>query len=260
MNKRKIFSLLAKKGIFMASLPQEKDIAWFFKALKPSSVDKLIRIGGEKDGGYVVPNVLSGIKFCFSPGVDKTCTFEKELSLKYEITSYLADNSVEAPPEELKSFIFLKKNIATYNDDENIEINTWFDLVDKNEDFILQMDIEGDEYSTLLATSRENLDRARVIVLELHYLHLIFSISGNKILKSFVKKLLENHTVVFLNPNNNEEPYEGMGFSMPSVLEVTLVRNDYLALNNEPFTYPHPMNIVNNPNKKPITLDNRFFN
>ena len=243
----------------MASLPEEKEIAWFFDALKPIAVKNLVRIGGDSDGGYVVPKVLDGVKYCFSPGVDKVCTFEKELSLKYDILSHLADNSVDSPPDELKGFVFLKKYIATYSDEHNIEINTWFGLVDKSEEFILQMDIEGDEYSTLLATTRENLDRARVIVLELHYLHLIFTISGNKILKSFLKKLLENHTVVFLNPNNNEETYDGLGFSMPSVLEITLVRNDYLELLNQPFTYPHPMNIVNNPHKKQITLDRRFF-
>ena len=147
--------MLADKGIFLASLPKDSDIAWFFETLKPTAVNNLVRIGGENDGGYVVPNVLTGVKYCFSPGVDTVCTFEKELSLKYDIISYLADNSVDSPPEILKGFNFLKKNIATYGDKDNVEINTWFGLVDNREEFILQMDIEGDEYATLLAASIE---------------------------------------------------------------------------------------------------------
>ena len=41
-----------------------------------------IRIGGENDGGYIVPNDLKDIKYCFSPGVGTISKFEKELTQK----------------------------------------------------------------------------------------------------------------------------------------------------------------------------------
>ena len=58
----------------------------------------LIRIGGEGDGGYLIPNVFDKISYCFSPGVDYTANFEKELSEKFGIKSFMADASVEKAP------------------------------------------------------------------------------------------------------------------------------------------------------------------
>jgi hypothetical protein len=63
--------------------------------LKPYATDKeLIRIGGETDGGYLVPDDLEGIEYCFSPGVAETAGFESELA-KRGIRSFLADFSVD---------------------------------------------------------------------------------------------------------------------------------------------------------------------
>ena len=45
--------------------------------LKPSaSPYKLLRIGGAEDGAYLVPNDLSGVGACFSPGVNNFKNFE----------------------------------------------------------------------------------------------------------------------------------------------------------------------------------------
>ena len=38
---------------------------------------ELIRVGGNNDGGYLIPNDLHSIATCFSPGVDVTANFEK---------------------------------------------------------------------------------------------------------------------------------------------------------------------------------------
>ena len=53
----------------------------------------LIRIGSNSDGGYLVPNILDNISYCFSPGVGKLTKFEDHL-LKYKIKSFLADGQV----------------------------------------------------------------------------------------------------------------------------------------------------------------------
>lgn len=257
--KRKIFNSLVNRGIFISSANKEDEIDQFYQILKPQKDNSLIRVGGEEDGSYVIPDKLEGIKYCFSPGVDKSVKFENALYKKYKIKSFLADNSIDKLPDEGENLNFIKKNIQSYQDESNIEINNWLGNIESNEEYILQMDIEGDEYSTLLSLSRENLNRARVIVLELHYLHLVFSQSGFKIIKPLLKKLTENHTVVFLNPNNNEEIYQGLNRTIPSVLEVTLLRNDYLESNKEIYSYPSKLNIKNNKEKERATLDNRFF-
>ena len=40
----------------------------------------LIRIGGNSDGAYLVPDDLQGISCCFSPGVSDRKSFEDELT------------------------------------------------------------------------------------------------------------------------------------------------------------------------------------
>ena len=49
---------------------------------------ELIRVGGEGDGGYLVPNILKNISYCYSPGVSFTASFEKELTYSIRDTSF----------------------------------------------------------------------------------------------------------------------------------------------------------------------------
>jgi hypothetical protein len=55
---------------------------------------ELIRIGGDGDGAYLLPNVLDGLAACFSPGVADVSTFETEFPDRFGIPSYLCDASV----------------------------------------------------------------------------------------------------------------------------------------------------------------------
>ena len=48
------------------------EIVEVFQLLKPkASKTPLIRIGGDGDGSYLVPDDLEGITACFSPGVNR---------------------------------------------------------------------------------------------------------------------------------------------------------------------------------------------
>ena len=62
--------------------------------LKPRKCPfKLIRIGGNKDGAYLIPDDLVGIESCFSPGVSDNKDFEDHLAKKYKIKSHMCDYS-----------------------------------------------------------------------------------------------------------------------------------------------------------------------
>ena len=56
----------------------------------------LIRVGGSRDGSYLVPNDLSGIGYCLSPGVNNFKHFEDELSSRFDITCDMYDASSDA--------------------------------------------------------------------------------------------------------------------------------------------------------------------
>lgn len=66
-------------------------------------------MGGDSDGGYLLPEDISNIDFCFSPGVDQYAYFESDL-ISRGIKCYLSDNSVDNPPIQSNN-IFLSKNI-----------------------------------------------------------------------------------------------------------------------------------------------------
>ena len=57
---------------------------------------KLLRIGGEGDGAYLVPDDLKGITSCYSPGVSNKKPFEDELLDKFDIGSHMCDFTSDA--------------------------------------------------------------------------------------------------------------------------------------------------------------------
>ena len=93
--KKKISDILIKNNIFFTSKKvTDEDVLKLLNLIHPKKLNiNHIRLGGQNDGGYVVPNDLDGINFCFSPGVGNISDFENELSLK-KIKSFLADYSI----------------------------------------------------------------------------------------------------------------------------------------------------------------------
>ena len=154
-----------------------KDLERFIEKFRPKSVGKeLIRIGGKGDGGYLLPDDLSGISTCFSPGVDITSTFEEELAEKYGINSFMVDFSVDKPSIENKLFHFDKKFLGNKNDEKFIRLEDWVkNSVNHSSDLLLQMDIEGAEYEVIIDTPREVFKKFRIMAIEFHFLDIIFN-------------------------------------------------------------------------------------
>jgi hypothetical protein len=74
-----------------------RDALEIFKIITPKkSPYPLIRVGGSQDGSYLVPNDLSGIGYCLSPGVNNFKHFEDELSSNFGITCDMYDASSDA--------------------------------------------------------------------------------------------------------------------------------------------------------------------
>ena len=229
-------------------------------ALKPVKTKyDLIRVGGNNDGGYLLPNDLSGIATCFSPGVDVTASFEKDL-LTRGIWSHLADASVDAPPDDLKVLSFEKKFLGVVNDSDYMTIEYWV----RNKagglgDLILQMDIEGAEYQTIIATPLDILRRFRIIAIEVHDVQAWFNnpIAWETV-QDFFSKLLSDFRVVHLHPNNNCPFIDADGILLPTVFEMTLLRKDRAIPEGYCDTFPHPLdqpNVLDKPDRPlPVSL------
>lgn len=205
------------------------EIRDFLRKLHPiESIKPLIRLGPDGDGGYLVPDDLKGITACFSPGVDLESRFELDLAER-GIDVFLADFSVEKPKLEHPKFHFTKKYIGAMDDGLYISMDKWVSQSLPNEntsDLILQMDIEGFEYETIFSMSQSLINRFRIIVIEFHFLDRLIEKQFYRQVNRIFEKLLSNHSVVHIHPNNVEKPLQFKGIDIPPYLEFTLVRND----------------------------------
>ena len=205
----------------------------------------LRRIGDSGDGGYLVPDDLDGIDCCFSPGVADKATFEDQLHAM-GIRSYLADYSVSEAPQSLPDCDFVKKFVGATNSEQVMTLDRWVDAkCPQGGDMILQMDIEGAEYETLLATSAATLSRFRIIVLELHKLNHLDNRFFFRFVDAAMSRLLEQFEVAHLHANNCAGMTRMAGIDVPRVAEITLLRKDRVIRRSAVRQLPHQLDSPN---------------
>jgi Methyltransferase FkbM domain len=251
MIKTKIKKIGRTVGLYISRSTTDRQLLEdLVKKFRPiDSGVKLIRLGGNYDGGYLVPDDMEGIKYSFSPGVSNLANFEFEC-LEKGIVSFLADYSVDKPPLELAGCHFLKKFVGAYNNEQTITLEKWVaDSLPKEYqgDLLLQMDIEGSEYETLLATPYSIMERFRIIVLEFHNFHILDNKEYYHLVNSTIEKLREYFEPVHLHINNFEKIVNVNGVLMPGVIEVTFLRKDRIKGDKKPAVLPHPLDQPNNP-------------
>jgi hypothetical protein len=238
---------LLKKKIAVTPATDPSEIKRLIKTLRPVTTDKpLIRLGPDGDGGYLVPDDLTGIKACFSPGVSTIAGFEKDCANR-GMDVYMADKSISELPEVHERFHFLKKFIAASNDKDYITPDQWVRqaLTDQTCDLLLQMDIEGFEYETIYSMSDELKNRFRIIVVEFHWMHLLWSKPCFDLSSHAFSKLLQTHSVVHIHPNNLGKTVKRNNIEIPEMIEVTFLRNDRIHDREFTKSFPHKLDIRN---------------
>lgn len=245
MSKR-LKAALAKLGLKRQKMNRPEMAIEFIETLRPHSAETpLIRIGGDGDGAYLIPDDLEGLVGCYSPGVAGLSIFEREFANR-GIKCFMADYSVDGPAEENKNFFFEKKFLGASANDVFMRLESWVKSNSPDAgDLILQMDIEGAEYEVILDTPREVLSRFRVIVVEFHGLDMIFSRSTFPYLKQAFEKLLEDFVVVHVHPNNCSPSVFYKNIEVPPVLEFTFHRKDRFKAAKTPLEFPHKLDVIN---------------
>ena len=252
---------LRSKGLYVDKSTSKADVLSLIKSLHPVQIDKeLIRLGPEYDGGYLVPDDLKDIQACFSPGVGRMSNFEIAC-LEYGMQLFLADKSVDGPGEESENLNFLKKYVGPMNNEDFTTLDDWVvsSLSTTEKDCMLQMDIEGYEYVTLLNTSEQLLKQFRIIVIEFHNLHKLWNKDFFFIADLTFKKLLQNHYCIHIHPNNISVPYVQHGIEIPSVSEFTFIRKDRCEKIGYRSDFPHKFDKDNTPNP-PVVLPEIWYN
>lgn len=233
----------------------------FLKKIIPISTNhQLIRIGNENDGGYLVPDDLDGIKTCFSPGVSNMSDFEIDLTKK-NIKCFLADYSVESPPIQNSLISFEKKFLGNTNDSIFMTLGNWINNnSNKEDDLILQMDIEGAEYDVLVETSVDILKRFRILVIEFHDLDSILNPIGFKLIDGVFTKLLNEFEIVHIHPNNCCKPTKYKEFIIPPTMEFTFLRKNRISNSSPVQSFPHKLDTPNLASKNDFPLPHCWYN
>ncbi len=209
---------------------------------------ELIRLGGNNDGGYLLPEDLAGIRYCFSAGVGGAASFELDCSNR-GIPSFLADASVDGPPIELPNCRFLKKFIGPINNERFITLDRWIaesKVGDETDcDLLLQMDTEGAEYPTLLSTKSETLRKFRIIIVEFHNTENFSDKGFCQIVYSALDRIRDDFEVVHVHPNNYGGIVSVSNVTMPHVFEATFLRKDRVRSRSPVYQLPHRLDQPN---------------
>ena len=233
---------------------------------KPSPYP-LVRIGGDQDGAYLIPDDLQGIRACFSPGVNNTKKFEDDLTTNHGIACHLCDftSDIEAMETPLIEGMqtFIKKWLDVDHGVDNITLDEWVEdqCAGDQDDLLLQMDIEGAEYRNLLTCSQRTLKRFRIIAIELHKLASVNDPEEFELeLGPLLRRLDQTHVCVHAHPNNccGEFVVNGSSLVLPNIIELTFLSRSRFdqgqASKLYPPLLPHPMDIDFNVTELPPLL------
>lgn len=237
----------------------EDDIRAAISLLVPKGCgSELIRLGGDGDGAYLLPDQLDGVEACFSPGVSTQTAFEVELGERYRIPSYLCDASVEASQLQLipDMHTFTPQWLGSYTGGNTLTLDAWVagSAHAQAISLLLQMDIEGAEYNALLAASDSVLSRFRLALIEFHFLPALASARFLQMkFLPVLRKLLLHFDVVHAHANNCCGTVDLAGWDVPQVMELTFLRK---SDNPQPHRWctPHPLDVVNVPAHPPLLL------
>lgn len=239
-------NVFARLGWLPQRISHEADIRSTLGLIRPFKITTpLKRYGGEGDGGYLLPETLENVTAVFSPGVAQTSLFEAYFA-DLGIPCFMIDPNVDNPPIRHSNFIFERMALGpTSIPGSQIALEDWVTKYAQEGNLVLQMDIEGAEYESILAAPRNILSRFGYIALELHDFTALASRSGGRLIRATIQKLLESHLPIHVHPNNCCRPLRTKRILLPNVIEVSFARRDLVLAAGEYAVLPHPLDAPN---------------
>jgi hypothetical protein len=245
-----LLNLPGRLRFFPTAATDQRWVSALIHRLHPVTCGReLIRLGPERDGGYLVPDDLDGIESCFSPGVSNMSDFELDCARR-GMKVFMADASVDAPAISHSQFHFVKRHVGAATQGESISLEEWIETSDAGSgaDCLLQMDIEGCEYEALLSLPIAVQRRFRIIVVEFHFLDRLFCEPMFALYARAFEKLLTTHSCVHIHPNNICPAVTVGELEIPQIAEFTFLRNDRVENAQFATTFPHPLDRDNTSN------------
>ena len=121
------------------------------------------------------------------------------------------------------------------------------------------MDIEGSEYEVINSTPIDILKKFKVLVIEFHYFEQILNEFSFINIQNALNKILYNFKVCHIHPNNCCGVHYLGNIDVPSVLEITFLRNDLLKKLGSIDKLPHKLDRKHKSKFPEINLSNIWY-
>lgn len=197
-----------------------------------TNINKMQFMGDQvSDGSYPVPRSLNDTFVCLSAGVGPTSIFEEDLANTFNIRSYMIDGSVEKPPLINDNFYFEKLFLTDIDTENTIKVGTWIKPHNK---IILQIDIEGWEYSVLSDINTQFVSKVSVLIVEFHYLETFLCSSRFATLDKIFSMLHEKYWLVYCRHNPTCPRFIVNEHTIPNTAEVVFLNKLYWEKDGTP--------------------------
>ena len=201
---------------------------WMNKHIIPRKFEK-IRIGNNKDGGYVLPKkCVDEGDLCISFGLGDNTTYEEDLlNRNKKVIGY--DIALKAQHAWAR-----KMKLDTYQEFSNIS------EVQQSNKIVLKIDTEGSEWNFFETMDTQHFgEKISCFAFELH-----LNMNPKKTPLSVMEKMLDTHYVAHVHGNN----YGSCSEMVPVALEITLANKKYF--DNPPIDIQkYPIENLDYPNK-----------
>lgn len=217
-----------------------ENIKAYLNLLRPLKIplNKLIRIGGDGDGGYVMYDALivadymrggGGISDAkaLSLGISNYSPWDLEMAkMGFKVIQY--DGSIAKSPDEHHNITFYKKFIGLSDDEIYVTLETAIRQnefkIDENN--IMQCDIEGSEYEMLENADMENLSKYFTqVIFEFHGLNPEESQEVQRRTK-IMQKLNQYYVPIHIHFNNHGKIFYSKNLFFSTTIEVSYLRID----------------------------------
>ena len=202
----------------------------------------LMRIGGAHDGGYIIVEGWQPPLRAISIGIGNEYSTELQL-LEFGFEIIAADGSVSNPFPATRDFQYTNAHIGggTFENVSNVSFDMFLSRHGWNCNVeIIKIDIEGMEYE-LLTNHISEICKSRQIIVEFHGLELLGSTEFRMKIINLLRVINKTHKPVHVHGNNGGPGIKLAGGELPTLLEVTFLRNGDCL--NERNYGPFPSNL-----------------
>tara|TARA_B100001063_G_C16588774_1_gene464511 strand:+ start:20 stop:838 length:819 start_codon:yes stop_codon:yes gene_type:complete len=239
--------------------------------LLPLKVKKMIRMGRDFDGGYIVcADTLKKCKNLISLGVGDDTSFERDFDkinnskkiflydfsinfglffwiiLKYLRRLLTFRGSFSSFTYSIKNFInfkdfisqrnvklFKEKVVGEIKKENEISLNKIFHRINDEKNSLLKVDIEGDEYK-IIDQVLKHQNKILMLIIEFHWIK-----KNKKIFEKSVKKLNKCFQIIHLHANNYKTTRKNDEFF--DVVEISFINKRNYPYHKKSYRYKFPI-------------------